>query len=231
MISGDTQAGPPPRPPFMVTLGLLPPYTAEDVHEAYRTRAKTAHPDAGGDTAQFERLHEAYERALEYLRFHGSRRQWIGARVEEYVRREALIAEIRRFGGSVDVESNEWVKEDLGEEFAQLVDKLVGVHLSGPGVGDEAIAFLVREQALLQTVRLLDLSGSRISDRGLVQLRALTNLRRLDLRGTPVTYRGLRRLLPMPHLEAVRVGGSRVGWWGRVRLRWAYPDVQWLRGE
>ena len=47
----------------MMTLGLLPPYTREDIQAAYREKAKTTHPDHGGSVTDFEELHEAYERA------------------------------------------------------------------------------------------------------------------------------------------------------------------------
>ena len=46
----------PQRPPFMVTLGLLPPYTREDIQEAYHEKAKTTHPDRGGSASDFEKL-------------------------------------------------------------------------------------------------------------------------------------------------------------------------------
>ena len=59
---------------FMVLLGLLPPYSAEDIRKAFKTKAKTAHPDGGGDQAAFKRLRDAYERALEYAEFWKSRR-------------------------------------------------------------------------------------------------------------------------------------------------------------
>ena len=42
----------PQRPPFMVTLGLLPPYTREDIQAAYHEKAKTTHPDRGGSHEQ-----------------------------------------------------------------------------------------------------------------------------------------------------------------------------------
>jgi hypothetical protein len=57
----------------MVTLGLLPPYTREDVQAAYREKAKTTHPDSGGSAIDFKKLHEAYEQAQEYLKFHLNR--------------------------------------------------------------------------------------------------------------------------------------------------------------
>ena len=40
------------RPPFMVTLGLLPPYMAEDVEKAYLAQIKDIRPDLGGDRSR-----------------------------------------------------------------------------------------------------------------------------------------------------------------------------------
>ena len=38
---------------FMVLLGLLPPYTLDDVKRAYLDKVRTAHPDHGGDLDDF----------------------------------------------------------------------------------------------------------------------------------------------------------------------------------
>jgi hypothetical protein len=171
-------------------------------------------------------LHEAYERALEYVRFHGSRRHWIGARVDEYIRREALIAEVQRRGGQVDIEANEWIRKDMGEEFAQFVDKVVGIHWHGAQVDDEALVYLAQEEASLQTLRVLDLADSRVSDRGLHQLQVLTSIHQLDLRGTAVSFRGVRELLSRLHLRWLNVGGTAIGGWGRARLRWWFPGLK-----
>ncbi len=65
------------RPDFMVTLGLAPPYTVEDVKQAYLIKAKTAHPDTGGNAASFRRLQEAFGRASEAAEFHETRRPCI----------------------------------------------------------------------------------------------------------------------------------------------------------
>src|SRR5260370_13383814 len=88
------------RPPFMVTLGLLPPYTHEDIHVAYREKAKTTHPDRGGSATDFEKLHEAYERAQAYMRFHLDRRQWLAAQVERYALQDIVVYEVRRLRGT-----------------------------------------------------------------------------------------------------------------------------------
>ena len=82
--------GTPERPQYAVTLGLLPPYTMDDVKRAYLDKVKDAHPDRGGDSATFERIQTAFEQAQAYLRFRSDRRKWIAARMEEYLAEAAL---------------------------------------------------------------------------------------------------------------------------------------------
>ena len=54
------------RPGFAIVLGLLPPYTVEDVKRAYRDKVKDAHPDRGGDRDDFDRIQKAFEEAGAY---------------------------------------------------------------------------------------------------------------------------------------------------------------------
>jgi hypothetical protein len=98
------------RPDFMEALGLLPPYTAEDVRMAYREKAKNAHPDHGGSIGDFVKLQEAYERALEYVSFSSERRQWLAAQVNRYVQQEEIVSDVRRRGGDFEIEEVDWLK-------------------------------------------------------------------------------------------------------------------------
>ena len=50
--------------PFDV-LSVDPDADPEEIKEAYRERIKDAHPDRGGDEAEFKRLTEAYETLTE----------------------------------------------------------------------------------------------------------------------------------------------------------------------
>src|SRR3954469_13823561 len=59
------------RPACMVTLGLLPPYMAEDVEKAYLARIKEIRPDLGGDPQPFYEVQIAYMQAKEYVKFRG----------------------------------------------------------------------------------------------------------------------------------------------------------------
>jgi ribosome-binding ATPase YchF (GTP1/OBG family) len=58
-------------PECISILGLLPPVTAEDVKQAYLAKARTAHPDRGGDAAAFMRLQKAFDEANDYVKFKG----------------------------------------------------------------------------------------------------------------------------------------------------------------
>lgn len=43
------------------------PDSADDVSRRYKSLAKSAHPDAGGSTEQFQILHTAYDQAIKYF--------------------------------------------------------------------------------------------------------------------------------------------------------------------
>lgn len=49
---------------FWDILGLAPGSSEEDVKQAYKSKAKTAHPDGGGSIAAFDTLTKAYKQAL-----------------------------------------------------------------------------------------------------------------------------------------------------------------------
>ena len=94
---------------FLVVLGLIPPVTVEDVRQAYLEKAKTAHPDRGGSGDEFVRLQQAFEQATEYARFKAGRMQWLSQWVGQYADQEQVVGEIRALGGSVEIESCDWL--------------------------------------------------------------------------------------------------------------------------
>jgi hypothetical protein len=214
------------RPEFMATLGLLPPYSPEDVQAAYRAKVLLAHPDRGGSDAEFIRLHEAYERAREYAAFFACRRRWLGAQVEHHLRQEEVVAEVRRLGGQVELEAIDWIKRWIGEDFAALTEMLRGVRLRGLADGEAALGYLAAHKPVLQHLVWLDLSGTRLSDEALLRLGGLELLRRLDLSGTPVSGRGLGVLRELPALRWLNLGGTSLGLWGRWRLRGSFPRLE-----
>ncbi len=206
----------------MQRLGLLPPYSVEDVKRAYRHLAKSAHPDQGGDPAEFAGLHEAYERAVNLARFHESRKSWLGERVERYAERVQFVDDLAQAGGRCLLQRPDIYLSDYGPDFAQILCEVVAIYLTEH---KDADAVLARCAGLpvFQEVRLLDLSHSSVSNDGLKPL-AESNLCGLDLRQTSITAAGLRPLQQVKTLEWVHVGQTRVGLWGRMRLRQSHPD-------
>ena len=206
------------RPSYMTVLGLLPPYELEDIKAAYRDKAKLAHPDHGGDPAEFMRIKEAYDQAVEYSTYRGSRRAWIAAQVEQYLRQEEVIAEVLRRGGRVEIERLDWIEKSWGEGFSYLADRLRHIYVRDMRDGDSFIKFLSDQK--LSYLAGLDLSGSRASSDGLSRLAELEVLRWLDVSGTSAKRRTLKTILKkLESLEWLNVKNTRVGWLGRWLLR------------
>lgn len=206
------------RPDFMAVLGLLPPYEFEDIKAAYRAKALVAHPDKGGHPADFMRLKEAYDQAVEYSKFHGSRRAWIAAQVEQYVLQEEVIAEVLRRGGRVEIERLDWMEKSWGEGFSYLADRLRHIYVRDMTDGDTFLEFLAAHRPLYLVG--LDVSGSLVSGDGLCRLADFEILRWLDVSRTDVDRSTLQSLLSsLPSLERLNVRKTRLGWLGRWRLR------------
>lgn len=195
MTSRDTSAEPPigagspalpQHPDCLVVLGLLPPVTAEDVKQAYLARAKTAHPDRGGDPEQFVRLQRAYDEAQEYVRFKAGKLEWLASRIDAYSQQQDVVSATIERGGEVEMEEVEWLRRSFGDDFGHVADKLVSVRLHGPAADDVFAILLGFRADSLQDLSVLDLSGGSLTDEGLLQFKELKNLRSLDLRGTRV---------------------------------------------
>ena len=97
---------------FLAVLGLKPPVSVEDVKQAYIDKAKTAHPDRGGDAQAFMRLHEAFEQATEYARFKAGRMQWLSGWVEQYAEQQELVDEIKSLG----------IAAGVGAHFPEIIE-------------------------------------------------------------------------------------------------------------
>jgi hypothetical protein len=207
------------RPEFMITLGLLPPYTFSDVKSAYRAKAMETHPDRGGATADFIKVHEAYKRALEYVQITGDRRSWIADQVECHLRQQEVVAEVERLGGRTEFQGVDWLKNLVGD-FAQLADRLRVIDLQNTPADDAFLTFLVKHPPRAPYLMELNLAGTQITDKGLQALTGMEMLRRLDVSGTKVTNRGVKKAVgSLTSLEWVGVSGSGVGWLLRWRLR------------
>jgi hypothetical protein len=208
----------PDRPQFAVTLGLLPPYTLEDVKRAYMDKVKDAHPDHGGDRHEFERIQTAFESAQEYLRFRSDRRKWIAARMDEYLAILALNERLHELGAEVETVMLDWVRRSFGD-FADLTESIVGIRFKDSTKVGELVEMLVREQACLAGLKRLDLSGCPVTDHIAWQLRPLKSLTELDLSRTSITWRALSLVDFLPALSSFNVAGAPVGFLSRLKLQ------------
>ncbi len=214
------------RPDFLVRLGILLPCSEQDVKEAYLSKVKHAHPDAGGNQEDFVALQTDFERALEYSKFHSGRSRWLAESIERYIEQQQVVAEIEERGGHVTLEHIEWLKREVGEDFAQVLDTIAGIRMSGPAAGDADIEFLLARRSMLETLHWLDFSRSKISNEGLLKLAAFSNLRKIDLRGTRIGGAVFQLVKSLSKLEWIGLTGSRIGWFGRFRLRRSHPELQ-----
>ena len=214
------------QPAFLVSLGLSFPCSVADVEHAVAEKAREAHPEQGGSLAAYRRLRKDFEQALDYVRFHPSGMDWLAARVEGYVRQTELVAAIGCRDGWVDIEPAEWFVAEVGEDFAHLLERLVGIHLTGPDVDDETVHWLNGWEETLAHVRTLDLSDSQVTLTGLGDYRGLATLRQLDLRGTAIDA-GIVRLLPQtPHLQWLGLSAEHCSWRLASQLKWRFPGMK-----
>jgi Leucine-rich repeat (LRR) protein len=79
--------------------------------------------------------------------------------------------------------------------------------------------------AALSEIRLLDLSGARITSKGLQSISSLTGLRCLDLRQTDMSANAVDVLTSLTSLEWLHVGGTAIGALSRQRLKRKLPRL------
>lgn len=218
----------PARPDFLLLLGVSFPCSPEDVKQAYLLKAKQAHPDAGGSPEQFVALQAAYDKAVEYAKFFESRSRWLAASVDRYVEQQEAAAQIQSRGGSVEVEQLDWLQREIGDDFAQVLETIVGVRWTGPQVADIDLRYLSDRASSFASLRRLDLSGTSITDDGLPLLGALGGLRQLDLSNTKISAAGLEVLSELTNLETLNLAGAGIGTFRMYRLRHANPQIEIL---
>ncbi len=219
-MSGPDQYDAGPRPEFLAVLGLVPPITVDDVKQAYLDKAKNAHPDRGGNPEDFIRLQRAFEQATEYARFKAGRMQWLSRWVEQYAEQQQVVDRVRAMGGTVDVEAADALAPSIGQDFAVVLDRLVGIRLVGPQVDDSTLAYLATERRLLLSMARLELVNTKITDGGLLQLRGFEGLRHLNLTGAQVSGEAVEAVVKsLVRLESLVLAGTPIGWWARWRLR------------
>jgi hypothetical protein len=201
----------------MVTLGLLPPYTADDVERAYLAKIKEIRPDLGGDREAFYDVQNAYMQAKEYVRFRGDRRGWIAKRMDEYLAVQEVVERLQQFGAQVETDSVDWLQKSFGD-FAELSVAVNSIKLRGAANGDEALEYIISQRDKLLELRKLDLEGSVISDGMVRQLSVFRRLAEVNLNSTPITWQSLHIVEWLPELDTVHVEGTGLKWLTRQRL-------------
>lgn len=215
-------------PACLAVLGLRPPVTLEDVKQAYLAKAMTMHPDRGGDPAAFMRLQQAFEEANEFVRSKAGKLEWLASRIEAYSQQQDVVTATIHRGGDVRMEESDALTQSFGDDFGRVADKLVAVRLRGPAADDVFAILLGFRADSLQDLAELDLSGGRLTDEGLLQLKGLKNLRSLDLRGTAVGRLAAEAPKWFARLEFLGLPPGAVGLLGRMamprRVRLAVGD-------
>ena len=167
-------------------LGLMPPVTLEDVKQAYLAKARTMHPDRGGDPEQFVRLQKAFEDATEYVKFKAGKLEWLASKIDAYAQQQEVVTAAIERGGEARMVEADWLRKSFGDDFGHVADKLVEVRVRGEGADDLFAILLGFRAESLKDLAVLDLAGGPLTDEGLLQLKGLKSLRSLDLRGTGV---------------------------------------------
>ncbi|MCH7752174.1 MAG: hypothetical protein IH898_08480, partial [Planctomycetes bacterium] len=109
------------RPDYMIELGLAPPYTQEDVMQAYYAKAKKVHPDHGGTAEDFRALQEAFEKAKQYTDFRIDRRNWIATNMDAYLAVRRVTERLEELGAKATTNAVDWLEKSFGD-FAQLTE-------------------------------------------------------------------------------------------------------------
>ena len=214
---GDSPATP-HHPRCLTVLGLLPPVTAEDVKQAYLAKAKSMHPDRGGDPAEFVLLQKAFDEANEFVQFKAGKLEWLASKIDAYAQQQDVVSETIDRGGEVEMEETDWLRKSFGEDFGHVADKLISVRLRGPGADDVFAILLGFRADSLKDMTVLDLAGGSLTDEGLLQLKGLKNLRSLDLRGTAVGKLAAEVPSWFPQLEFLGLPAGSVGLFSRMAM-------------
>jgi Leucine-rich repeat (LRR) protein len=110
-----------------------------------------------------------------------------------------------------------------------LVEKLIGLKLTGAQVNDDTIARLASERHMFDGLQWLDLSDSKITDRSTSLLSSLQSLRRLDLRGTALSD-GVGSLIEeLPKLTWIGLPSHGLGLLGKWQSRFKHPGLHFAK--
>lgn len=206
------------RPDYMVELGLAPPYTQDDVMQAYRAKAKKVHPDHGGSVEEFRVLQEAFEKAKQYTEFRTDRRQWIASKMDEYLAVQRVFDRLEAFGAEVKTNAVDWLEKSFGD-FAQLTETVTSIKLHNSNQAMDLLTAMVEEREALGNLTNLELVSCRLTDDAVQYLDNFKQLKHLNLSGNPITGEGLYFVDDLPALEELLLDDTQVGWWMKRKVR------------
>ncbi|MEM8678949.1 MAG: hypothetical protein AAGF97_06340 [Planctomycetota bacterium] len=205
------------RPEFMAILGLLPPYSREDVKRAYLAKVRTAHPDHGGEISAFRRIQDAYEAARQYVEFKSDKRSWIAAQVDRYVELSKLEAQLRGHGAEIEYQQIDWLYKSYGD-FAELTATVHAIKLQDSPAGNEVARLLVAERTLVGGLKHLEMIRCELTDDAVLPLSCFQLLEHLDLSGNKVTRQSASLAGTIPTLREFRLDDTSVGMWEKMKL-------------
>lgn len=219
------------RPACMQILGILPPYTLQDVKYAYLEKVRTVHPDVGGNQTEFLALQEAFEQAKDYVEFRASRMRWLASQMDRYVAQSEVVERIEAIGGRVTLQSIDWLRRAFGDDFAQVTETVTSADVAGTRADDGLARMLAEECSTLYQLRRLDLRGTRISNTGLASLRVYNSLTDLDIRDTKVQLDAMHVASWFPKLVRLGIDRRKVSLVGRFKLYWRRPRLRLVCGR
>ena len=143
---------------------------------------------------------------------------WIGKKLHETNRRQAVVATIESLDGWVVYHGDE--SETSSWRTTRHFRRVQRVHLERSQVNDTDLVHLKE----LTRLEYLDLSDTEVTDVGLMHLEGLTSLKWLNLRNTEITDAGLIHLEWLENLGRLLLNGTRVTDAGVRNLHPALPD-------
>ena len=146
----------------------------------------------------------------------------------ETIAQQAIVFEVERRGGRVEIEHLAWMQRSFGE-FAVLAERLRGIVLRDCAAADELLQYLAEQASRLRHLRDIDLAGSLVSDAGLESMCELQGLERINLEGTLVTEEGVVGLSALPELKWINLGDTPLRWWTRWQLARNYPRLTFAK--
>jgi len=146
--------------------------------------------------------------------------------VEQYAEHLEFVDELESRGCTLTTEVEDWRQRSWGD-FSQITESILAIRACEPSCDDTLAEFVCNSSELLESLRLVEFSNSRLTDTGLCRLASLSALLHVDVRNTAVSAQGIRQLSSqLRHLEAIHIGGTAINWLCRLKLRRRFRDVE-----